>query len=239
MGFAPDEITVPPLELSEEEEREFRNLWSEHTALGGWINYDLCAPKHLFFRWLAECAGYLLHGTGDPGIERVEPRHQTDVAQRSVKGVFAASDGIWPIYFALTNRSERRGSLRNGCTASSGGGRVYYFSVNQEWLKAEPWRDGVIYVFEQAGFQRCKTADDVVTEEWMNPSPVFPVARIPVSPEDFPYLDRVTGHDDSELYAFRDALEAAVRPRRQPSAYRPGGYWSSRPRPNESISLSS
>ena len=212
MDFEPDNVDVPPLDLPDSTRRDFATLWERHReGSNGRIDYDLAAPKSLFLRWLTEVEGYLLHGTSDDSIDVFEPREQTDVAQRSVRGVFAASDGIWPMYFALLNRSGRAGSLRNGCTRLSDGSRRYYFSVNAAWLDAEPWSDGTVYVLPAEGFRRCIDADGTSTQEWLNESPVVPIARIRITPADFPFLDRVTGHDDSDIFRFFEAFEHAVQ----------------------------
>ena len=212
VNFEPHEILVPPLTLPDGAASEFEALWQRHSGgTGGWIDYSLRFPKSLFLRWLVENEGYLLHGTGNDSIETFEPRTQTDVAQRSLRAVFAASDGIWPMYFAITNRAGRRGSLRNGCERAADGSRIYYFSINASWFETDPWSDGVVYVLPSEGFHRCTEPDGTCTEEWVNESAVTPIARLRVAPTDFPFLERVTGHDDTEIFAFADAMEAAVK----------------------------
>src|SRR5206468_1453093 len=60
-------------------EAAFDGLVQAVDAAGGAeIDYDAAAPKHAFFRFLLEHRPVLLHGTGDPAIERFDPRRQTD-----------------------------------------------------------------------------------------------------------------------------------------------------------------
>ena len=75
---------------------------------GSEVDYDAAAPKHAFFRYLLERRRVLLHGTGDPTIERFDPRRQTDFDNEWTNAVFATDDPIWPIFFATVNRPVAR-----------------------------------------------------------------------------------------------------------------------------------
>jgi len=87
-------------------------------AGGTEVDYDIAAPKHAFFRFLLERRPVLLHGTGDPGIERFEPQRQTDYDNKWTNAVFATDDPIWPIFFATVNRPVAR-SLINAAAAAT------------------------------------------------------------------------------------------------------------------------
>jgi hypothetical protein len=40
--------------------------------------------------------------------------------------------------------------------------------------------------------------------------PVVPLARVPVSPEDFPFLNQVCGHDDARLQEYATAKQTGA-----------------------------
>ena len=46
-----------------------------------------------------------MHGSQNLGIEVVEPRHARDIrAFSNQEAIYATTDGIWVIYFAILNR---------------------------------------------------------------------------------------------------------------------------------------
>ena len=56
------------------------------------------------------------HGTGDSRIERFEPREPIDFAPfGSQRAVFATSDPIWAMFYAIVDRGRHRLTLNNGC----------------------------------------------------------------------------------------------------------------------------
>lgn len=135
----------------------------------------------------------LLHGSAAE-IEVFEPREQTDWDGRPTRAVFATSDGIWPIFFAIADR-RAVASLRNGCLPTRHGSR-YWFSVEPKAGAAEVWRDGYVYVLPREPFRTHPLA-----AEWTTPVAVTPLTRFPVGPHDFPFLDRVGRHERSESVA--------------------------------------
>ena len=184
---------APPLELTDAKRRAFER--SEVDAF----------PKHEYLRWLVATADppVLLHGSA-ADIEVFEPREQTDWDGKSTRAVFATSDGIWPIYFAIADR-RRVASLRNGCLPTLQGSR-YWFSVEPLPGATDVWRDGFVYVLPRASFR-----PHPLGSEWASPVAVSPLTRIAVRPEDFPFLDRVGHHERSESVA--RTLWKAVRAR--------------------------
>jgi hypothetical protein len=162
-------------------------------------------PKHEYLRWLVATADppVLLHGSATD-IEVFEPREQTDWDGRLTRAIFATSDGIWPIFFAIADRRAVR-SLRNGCLSTRNGSR-YWFSVEPRPGAANVWRDGYVYVLPRAPFR-----PHSLGTEWTAPVAVRPIRRVAVSPHDFPFLDRVGRHDHTEPVA--RTLWQAVRSR--------------------------
>lgn len=174
------------------------------------VEYTSSAPKHLFVRWLAEERGYLLHGSNNHAIERFEPRAQSDAEQRATRAVFAAADGLWPMFFAIVDRS-RRHSLRNGFWRDADGRRHYNFAVDEQTLAGGHFVTGAIYVLAADGFSPCVADDGTTTEEWLCPRPVVPLARVVVDSADFPFLDDITSFDATQVFGFADALSTAER----------------------------
>jgi hypothetical protein len=160
-------------------------------ADGAEVEYDTAAPKHAFFRHLVRERGVLLHGTGDGEIEQFEPRAQTDYDNEWTNAVFATDDPIWPIFFAVVNRTVVR-SLINGCSRRYGDSH-YYFSIGGDPKSSEAWRSGWIYVVPRETFRLHPSGP-----EWLSPDPVRPLARMRVHPADFPFLADVTSHRRGE-----------------------------------------
>jgi hypothetical protein len=160
-------------------------------AGGAEVEYDGEAPKHAFFRYLLERRPILLHGTGDPAIERFEPRDQTDYDNVWTNAVFATDDPIWPIFFAVVNRPFVR-SLINGCSRRYGESH-YYFSIGADPSNVDAWRSGWIYVLPRETFRLHRSGP-----EWLSPVAVRPLARVRVDPSDFPFLGDVTQHRRGE-----------------------------------------
>ncbi len=205
-------LPEPSLELTPEKRAAFDALWEETLATDPEhpLEYALPYPRHEFLRYLTGEKGLLLHGSNQPEIARFEPRRQTDFFGRVTEAVFAASDGIWPIFFAIVDQQAYRGALRNGCfqvpRPDGTTRRVYHFSLNREALARGPWTNGMVYVLPRGPFRRVDEASGDFLQEWLCPHPVAPLARIPVGPEDFPFLEQVQGDDGDDMEEFRVRL---------------------------------
>jgi hypothetical protein len=100
----------------------------------------------------------------------------------------------------LLDRHAISGSIRNGCFDVEVPPQLesfYFFSVNQESLRSKIWSDGVIYILRGDTF-RPTTSGTVHFDEWASEEAVPVVAKLRVSPDDFPFLHQVTGHDENE-----------------------------------------
>jgi hypothetical protein len=122
--------------------------------------------------------------------------------------VFAASDGVWPIFYAILDRSLPGLRFLNAALRfEPEPGRLtpmhYFFSVSEGALRSDPWREGVIYILPRQGFVQQPAYElngrRVHEPHWASRNPVRPLAKIRVSPLDFPFLDRVRGHDNEEI----------------------------------------
>jgi hypothetical protein len=195
-------LWAPMVYLNAHGRNNFDKLIADQFQPGqpGIIDYHLPYSKYVILSYFLE-KGYLLHGTKSSNIDRLEPRAQMDWNGNSIQAVFAARDAIWPMYFALLDRSALTGSLRNGCflveQAPFQVERFYFFSVNQENLATDVWSDGFVYILQGGSFHPT-TSGQVRFDEWASEQAVPVVARLPVSPADFPFLRQVSGHDERE-----------------------------------------
>ena len=178
---------------------------------GSPIDHTLGMPKWEFLCHAVERANVVLHGSGDPDIGLFEPRQPDDTLEFSNRrAVFAAVDGIWPMYYAILDRERHPMMLCNSCVrTSSGTGGLsdpyYYFSISDPALQRRPWRAGTVYLLPSSSFevQPPITVGDVRIQiaQAASPIPVEPLARLEVDPGDFPFLDRIRGHRDEQLQA--------------------------------------
>jgi hypothetical protein len=169
-------------------------------------------PKWQFLCYLADQMGYLLHGSGTSDIQVFEPRQSNDIAEfGNRKAVYAAGDGIWPMFFAIMDRAKYHMTINNAAIRlEAPEGRIsepyYFFSITDKVLEKQPFREGVVYVLPREGFEEQNPfrlgAYLVHQSQWANLSPVKPLAKLRVSPADFPFLKQIRGQDD-ELLAHR------------------------------------
>jgi hypothetical protein len=143
-------FTLPDLELDPGKVQAFERIFQAACEDGaaGLVDYDCQYPKSEFLRYLVAHKAILLHGSNSQAIETLLPRQQTDYNGRRVTAVFAAGDGVWPIFFAVLDQAGYSGSLRNGCfvmTDPRGAEqRFYFFSINAEMRRQQPWTGGMV-----------------------------------------------------------------------------------------------
>jgi hypothetical protein len=140
-------VDAPPLLVRAQRQDAFAAQWEELRRGGSW---DLAAPKHEFLRWLVDSSDVLLHGSNRRHVPVFEPRAQTDYADEPTHAVFATSDGIWPIYFAIADRRVVT-SLINDCIHDGESAR-YFFSVATDPEGIDPWTGGLVYVLPREPF---------------------------------------------------------------------------------------
>jgi hypothetical protein len=180
-----------------------------------WIE-NLPVPKWVFLRWLTEEKNLLVHGSSQANIDVFEPRPpnaKDDDEFSQQTAVFAASDGIWPMFYAIIDREHFRPRLLNGglrFELSSGPSDIrYFFSVTQAILEQYPWRSGVMYLLPKDGFtlQPPHPLGNFIIHEvqWANLNAVRPLAKLKIIPEDFPFLQQVKGHDNKVVQARAEA----------------------------------
>jgi hypothetical protein len=173
-----------------------------------------------FLCGIAEHQEIAFHGTGDPNIETFEPRQPIDFAPFGhQKAVFATSDPIWAMFYAIVDRTRYRITLNNGCIVvidSQGrpGPPHYYFSISSGALEKQPWRTGYVYLLPAQGFVEQPSGmyggHAARVPQLASPVAVAPRARVQVAPQDFPFLAHIRGHDDERLAEYAEAVMAAA-----------------------------
>ena len=189
--------------------KAFEQLWQAHVEFGELeLDYQLSEPRWQFLCWLADAKELLLHGSGSPHITEFEPRQSNDIGEFGNRtAVYAASDGLWAMYFALVDRIQGSSLVNGTLHAMTADGRrageYYFFSVDTGTLGPEVWRPGYVYVLPRTGFES-EPEDDAYglrmsPTQWACTIAVTPLARVEVAPTDFPLLEQVRHHDQATV----------------------------------------
>lgn len=183
------------------------------------IQYTLPQPKWQFLCHIADHHDIALHGSGDPDIALFEPRQANDLNDfGNQKAIYAASDGLWAMFFAIVDRG-RVMSITNACIrlADEAGaihGPYYVFSVSHSALPNQPWRNGWVYLLPRSPFAEQPPipfgSNQVHIAQLASPEPVRPLAKLMVTPDDFPFLMQIRGHDDQRLQEYATALQTGA-----------------------------
>jgi len=199
--FQPKYAYAPAIQFDQAKQQRFESIFA--TALShpsSTIEYHDIAPKYEFLTYLVQTQPVVLHGSNNLAITVFEPRLTTDWAGRPLQAVYAAADGIWPMFFAIIDRKPYPYSLHNGCAwttdATGQSIKVYQFAMSARVLGDQPWRNGMIYVLPRDTFTQVRDHVGQTTEEWASPTPVHPLAKLAIQPRDFPFLDDVQGMND-------------------------------------------
>ena len=214
-------LTRPEVNFDERTQSAFDALLQ--TTLGNGecptVPFDLPWPKWQFLCHIADHHGIALHGSGDPQIALFEPRQANDLNEfGNQKAVYAASDGLWAMFFAIVDR-DRVKSITNACVrlADETGrlhGPYYVFSVSQSALASRPWRMGVVYLLPRGTFAAQPSitfgSNKVHIAQLASTVPVEPLAKLTVTPADFPFLMQIRGHDDQRLQEYATALQTGA-----------------------------
>lgn len=189
---------------------QFERLWSQALARpGSELAYDLPAAKWEFLAWLVETQPVVFHGTSRLDLAVIEPRAANDVRDFSAQtAIYAAADGIWGIFFAILNRTQMSMGLFNSVVRVRPPGQpfsppFYFFSIDREALERGPYCDGMVYILPREGFVQDPMQDfggvEISIPQWAGHKAASPLARLRVSPADFPFLAQVRAHDHAVL----------------------------------------
>jgi hypothetical protein len=167
----------------------------------------LPVPTWAFLIWLNQSRKYLMHGTGDPNITIFEPRQSNDVGWfGNQKAVYAASDGIWAMFFAILNRPTVPMSISNSAVRleTIPAQDIYFFSVTDTALEQGAFHQGWVYILPRDGFEQepSQVRDGVKaqTHHWASLQAVKPLFRVAVDADDFPFLHQIRAHNDEILW---------------------------------------
>jgi hypothetical protein len=179
------------------------------------LDYTLVIPKWQFLCYVTMQHNLALHGSMNGEIVTFEPRQPSDLQEFGAqKAVYAAADGIWPMYFAIVDRIKSP-SIINACiyleqADGSLGWPYYLFSISQTAIDNQPYCDGVVYLLPRDTFMRqppMQTGElRVHTSQLASLEAVKPLAKLAISPEDFPFLAQMRTHDDERLAEYAAAM---------------------------------
>lgn len=186
---------APTVDFTEEEVEKYEKLSTSVTE-GRLIDYTLEYPKYRFLQYLSRKGNYVFHGSNHCNIERFEPREQTLYNNERATAVFATTEPIWSIFYAVFNRSALIGSFRNGCIIGRNQ-KYHYYSINESTMKNNPWTDGMLYILPKDKFHMSGHGK-VQFDEWICNEYVTPIGKISVSLSDFYFLNKVAVHKDKE-----------------------------------------
>ena len=206
---------APTLTLDSQKIEAFESLFLQTQRLGpgAVIDYNITYPKHEFLRYLVDRKQIFLHGSNYSDLKVLLPmRFSTDArAAMNRETVFAAADAILPMFFAIVDRENYVGTMSNGAyripDATGVATNHYFFSLDEEMLKLWPFRRGWIYLLPRDKFKLAADGQGVVLEEWISQEPVPILAKLSISPEDFPLLDAIWGHDEIELASLEKTIK--------------------------------
>lgn len=218
-------ILPPKMEFTPQKTEAFERLFQAclTNPKGEIIDYQLPYPKYEFIQYVTSKDAVIFHGSNHTDIEIFQPVRTSmelmDATGRgNVAGVYGTHEGLWAMFFAIINRGQLKGSIRNGVMyfRNRAGETLatYHFSINQYQLKEIPVTEGAIYFLPRDGFTRLHLTPDSVANEWACEEAVEPIARLLLKPADFPFLDQIGGHDDQQLLRLdeisREIREAAM-----------------------------
>lgn len=206
-------MTRPATRLDDETRQAFDALYAQLLAqpLGTPFAYPLAAPKWQFLCYLGDHHALAFHGSGNPAITTFEPRQANDLtAFGNQLAVYASSDPLWAMYFAIIDRDHYSMSLCNACISVQAV-PYYFFSITQSALVQQPWRTGSLYLLPRTSFTQQPAMQLGDTEihiaHLASLTPVTALARLEVAPQDFPFLDQIRGHNDDRLAEIAEALQ--------------------------------
>jgi hypothetical protein len=167
---------------------------------GSPIDYQLPFPKANFLNYICDWRGYVAHGSPFPDLATLEPVRLSHDSSKfgNRQQIFCSPDGTWAMWFAVLDKS-RINQTQNGCVrVGRGPGRIkyYHFDLPAENKADPPFTDGMVYIARAADFPDHRPYPlldwfEAEIEEWGSSNPVTPLARLAVTPQDFPYLDKV------------------------------------------------
>jgi len=193
--------SLPPVALSPETEAAFATVADE--LLGGGTS-AVPEPRLDFLRWLAENRPVVFHGSPRDDLEELstDRRSRDATAWGNQEAVYASTDPVWATYFACLRRDRGWTGTRNGSMGQAGGPlypRRYLFLHNRGSASPERFGPGSLYLLPPSTFVADEPLAGVIdTAHLVSHVPVRPLARLDVTPDDFPFADRIGYYRDRE-----------------------------------------
>ena len=150
-----------------------------------------------FLRWLAENRPVVFHGSPRDDLTELstERRSSDTTAWGNQQAVYASADPVWAIYFACLRRDRGFTGTKNGSMGQPGGPlypRRYFFLHNYGSASPHRFGPGSLYVLPPDTFVGDAPLVGVLdTAHLVSHEPVRPLARVDVTPEDFPFRERI------------------------------------------------
>ena len=193
--------SLPPPAVALETEAAFT---AAADALLAGETADVPEPRLEFLRWLAMNRPVAFHGSPrDDLTELSTERHSWDAtAWGNQQAVYASTDPVWAIYFACLRRDAGWTGTRNGSMGQAGGPlypRRYFFLHNRGSDSPDRFGPGSLYLLSPKTFVADEPlAGSIDTAHLVSLEPVRPLARLDVTPEDFPFRDRIGYYRERE-----------------------------------------
>jgi len=94
------------------------------------------------------------------------------------------------------------------------GGVAYVFSITRSLLSSQPWRTGTVYLLPRSTFITQPPLSFGAYQDHIaqlaSLVPVQPLAKLTVTPADFPFLTQIRGHDDERLQEYATAMQTGT-----------------------------
>lgn len=159
-------------------------------------------PRVDFLRWLGANRDVVFHGSPLGGLTELstERKSRDATVWGDQTAVYASSDPVWAIYFAVLRRDNGWEGTRNGSVGFVGGKRRFYFFVHNRGSESpDRFGPGTLYLLPPDSFDPQPPVLGVVDlAHLVSRVPVRPLNRISVTPEDFPFRDRIGYYRDGE-----------------------------------------
>ena len=158
-------------------------------------------PRLEFFRWLGANRDVAFHGSPLADLTELstERKSRDATAWGGQTAVYATTDPVWALYFATLRRDNGWTGTRNGTMDLGGGRRRYFFVHNRGSASPQRFGAGTLYVLPPDTFEAEPPLAGVIdTAHLVSRVPVQPLARVAVTPEDFPFRDRIGYYRDRE-----------------------------------------
>ncbi|NNC12290.1 hypothetical protein HII28_10425 [Planctomonas sp. JC2975] len=205
-------LTMPETSATDAERADFDDLLAQidRDSDVTVIDYALDAPKWLFLQHAVDSGRFVLHGTADRDIAEFVPRQSNDQREFGNRmAIYAATDGIWPLFYATIDRAKARRIVNMAADIAGGPDgsslRAWYFAMDAVGLADSPWQSGAVYLLPATSFEPDECLEygelTVTLRQSASAVPVLPAATLLVEPADFPFRDLVRGNDEERMHA--------------------------------------